>query len=70
MELKPFQQRVVEEKRDLDEKLEKLKKYIDFSEIYPCLIEAERNRLMEQCICMERYSEILSERIAAFNEEN
>lgn len=69
MELQPHQQRVVEEKRELDERLAKL---VDFIENNPTfkstvLIEAERNRLRRQRTKMEELSQILGERIAAFD---
>ena len=71
MELQPHQQRVVEEKRELDERLAKL---VDFIENNPTfnstvLIEAKRNRLHRQRVKMEELSQILGERIAAFDPE-
>lgn len=62
----PHQQRVVDEKSELDEKLTKLGEFINSSPIYTGLPEAERERLVRQKSCMGEYSEILGERIAAF----
>lgn len=61
-----YQERVVEEKQCLDEKLEKLQMFIESNETFKTLQEAEQNRLHEQCSVMMRYSEILKERIANF----
>ena len=64
----PHQQRVIEEKRELDEKLQKLTLFISsekFCEIVRS--EEERGRLVCQEEAMKYYSEILGERIEAFN---
>lgn len=61
----PHQERVVAEKRDLDDKREKLGAFIEGA-IYQGLPEAERNRLTQQAIAMATYSTILGERIASF----
>lgn len=63
----PHQQRVVDEKRELDEKLQKLTTFINsekFAEIVKD--EDERGRLVCQEDVMKDYSAILAERIAAF----
>ena len=62
----PHQQRVIEEKRELDEKLQKLTLFISsekFCEIVRS--EEERGRLVCQEGVMKYYSEILGGRIAA-----
>ena len=61
----PHQQRVVDEKAELDSKLEKLNTFIGGT-FYEGLPEAERIRLAKQAGAMKDYSDILSERIAAF----
>lgn len=66
MELKPHQQRVVEEKAELDIKATALSKFIGESSIFPTIDTAEQERLKEQCEVMWKYSEILGARIAAF----
>jgi hypothetical protein len=60
-----FQERVIEEKSELDTKLEKLNTFIG-SDIYYSLAHAERVRLSKQVEVMKGYSNILAERIAAF----
>ena len=66
-QLAPHQQRVVEEKRELDEKLQKLKAFIS-SASFTTIVqdEAERGRLVCQEEIMNDYSAVLGERIAAF----
>ncbi len=66
MELQPHQQRVVDEKTELDDKLTKLKAFIDGNPIFAGLPDDEKERLVRQHSCMTEYSEILGERIAAF----
>jgi len=65
--LAPHQQRVVEEKRELDDKLQKLTAFVS-SEKFSTIVqdEAERGRLVCQEEVMRQYSEILGERIDAF----
>ncbi len=66
-ELSPHQQRVVQEKIELDEKLTKLSAFIsspNFTEIVGDIDEIARLVCQEEI--MEDYSEILAERIAAF----
>lgn len=66
-QLAPHQQRVVDEKRELDDKLQKLTSFIS-SEKFTTIVqdEAERGRLVCQEETMKDYSAILAERIAAF----
>ena len=65
--LQPYQSRVVEveEKRELDEKIDKLVKF-QGSEAFIGLSSDERDRLTRQSDIMRSYSAILSERISAF----
>jgi len=65
--MQPHQQRVVDEKTELDDKREKLGAFIQTNPIFGKLDEAERERLVRQHSCMTEYSDILGERIAAFN---
>lgn len=62
----PHQQRVVDEKDELDERIEKLESFISSSPIFAGLPEEEKIRLQDQCTHMMRYSITLSERIKAF----
>lgn len=65
--LAPHQQRVVDERRDLDEKLQKLSAFISSEKFLEIVQdEAERGRLVCQEETMRDYSAILGERIAAF----
>lgn len=60
-----FQERVEIEKRELDEKRQKLKCFID-SDTFLGLSYAEQDRLQQQMECMDAYSELLGRRIEAF----
>jgi hypothetical protein len=63
--LQPHQQRVVDEKRDLDERLQKLMTFT-CTPTFAALPRAERDRLADQADIMAKYSEVLGMRIAAF----
>lgn len=65
--LEPHQQRVVDEKDELDKKATALSLFIGNGSVFPTLDEAEQNRLREQCEVMWQYSEILGARIAVFS---
>lgn len=62
----PHQQRVLDEKRELDERLSKLDAFILDNPLYLQLPGDEQGRLSEQSKAMAAYSGILDERIAAF----
>jgi uncharacterized protein YdcH (DUF465 family) len=64
--MKAYQKRVVEEKNQLDDKIAKLTNFINTSEDYMELSSIEQERLREQLTVMQRYAEILSERIKYF----
>jgi hypothetical protein len=64
----PHQQRVVQEKKELDEKLAKLDEF-GRTDFYKTLPADEQGRLNRQHSMMEEYSRILGERIAAFPTE-
>jgi len=61
--MQPYQERVVEERRELDEKISKLDKFIAGNEIFDALPPDEKYRLRDQLRVMMRYSSILGERI-------
>lgn len=63
--LQPHQQRVVDEKNELSERLGKLLAFFQ-GPIFPTLSEAERSRLRNQARFMDGYAAVLEERIAAF----
>jgi hypothetical protein len=64
--MQPHQQRVVEEKKELDGKLDRLIAFIDANPAFGVLYGDERKRLNLQVQVMTEYSSILSQRIAAF----
>ena len=66
MELQPHQQRVVDEKAELDKKADALSEFIGRSPMFETLDTAEQERLKEQNDVMWQYSEILGARIAVF----
>jgi len=61
-----FQQRVIDEKAALDEKVAKLNDFIAHSPLFEAIDPAEQERLKVQNDIMWQYSEILGQRIAAF----
>lgn len=64
--MQEHQQRVVDEKTELDTKAKALSDFIGNSDIFITLDAAEQERMKEQCEVMWQYSEILGLRIAAF----
>jgi len=64
-ELTTYQQRVVEEKLDLDVRLFRLSSFLPTEPFYETS-EAEQMRLQRQEMLMRLYSQVLGERIAAF----
>lgn len=64
-EFAPHQQRVVDEKRELDEKREKLGVFKN-TDFFASLPWQEQERLNTQAHIMTMYSAVLGERIAAF----
>ena len=63
--MEAHQERVVAEKKELDEKLQKLKDFIG-KPMFQTLDSAEQGRLRRQAVMMYGYSDILAERIEAF----
>ena len=63
--LQPHQQRVVDEKQELDAKREKLGKFKN-TNLFIELSWQEQERLNTQAHIMTMYSAVLGERIAAF----
>jgi len=64
--MEPHQQRVVDEKTELDKKARALSEFIGNSPTFDTLDPAEQERLREQNDIMWQYSEVLGQRIAAF----
>jgi hypothetical protein len=65
MAVEPYQQRVIDEKKELDEKRENLELFFVTSK-FARLEQAEQDRLKIQSKIMEAYSDILQLRIVAF----
>ena len=63
--MEDYQERVIEEKRELDEKLGKLKEF-STGDVFAGLPADEQGRLNRQHSIMEDYSAVLGERIEAF----
>lgn len=63
--MQPYQQRVADEKDELDEKLHALENFIDSPKFLE-LDRGERQRLTRQATLMAQYSDVLGERIDAF----
>lgn len=63
--MQPHQQRVIDEKTELDAKLEKLRPFFS-NPVFAGLPQEEQDRLSQQETVMTKYSAILGERIAAF----
>ena len=67
--MKPHQQRVIDEKRELDEKATKLSNFIDLSPEFKTIDAGEQDRLKKQLGIMWQYSQILWQRILAFKND-
>lgn len=63
--MKPHQQRVVDEKAELDEKLKNLTVFYNTT-VFDALDPAEKDRLLLQGRLISEYSDVLGQRIAAF----
>jgi hypothetical protein len=64
--MQPHQERVVQEKEELDKKANALSDFIGNSPIFETIDPEEQERLKEQNDIMWQYSEVLGKRIAAF----
>ena len=65
MELKPYQQRVVNEKNEIDMKIEKLSVFSESRE-FNDLETPDKELLLRQGVIMWHYSKVLQERIDRF----
>jgi len=63
--LPPHQQRVIDEKRELDDRLAKLEAFFE-TPIFVGLDLAEQQRLHDQAVAMHEYANILADRVDAF----
>lgn len=68
MNYQPHQLRVIEEKAQLVDKLEKLRAFIR-GDVFDGLPQVERSLLVEQEQHMSRYVFVLAQRIEAFTEK-
>lgn len=68
MELKPHEKRVIDEKTELDDKIVKLDVFVNSESFADLCDYSECCRLINQLYIMNRYSDILSDRIAAFTD--
>jgi len=64
--MEAHQKRVVDEKRELDEKARKLSEFIGTNPQFDAIDADEQERLKVQNDIMWQYSEILGQRISAF----
>lgn len=64
--MQPHEQRVLDEKQALDEKLEKLVQFISVSPVFASLDSTDQSLLRDQRIAMADYSLALSRRIERF----
>jgi hypothetical protein len=65
--MQPHQQRVVDEKAELSDKLDRLEAFKGGA-IWLSLPPAERIRLNRQLLIMRLYEQVLAERISSFSE--
>ncbi len=63
--MQPHEERVIQEKQDLDAKIDKLTLWLE-GDRFKALPEAEKDRQRRQWSHMMAYSNVLGERIAAF----
>jgi len=66
IDLKPHEERVVQEKADLDEKLYKLRTFMADEQKFAAIAREDQWLLRMQLDVMESYSRVLSLRIARF----
>ena len=65
--LKPHQQRVIKEKQELDSKITDLSNFILNNRLFKSLSSTEKQLMRDQCFAMEKYSDILRNRIIGFD---
>ena len=63
--MEDFQTRVVEEKKELDDKIEKLSTFLQ-TDMFGSLPDVEQARMTRQKRAMKEYSKVLGERITSF----
>lgn len=68
--MQPYQLRVVQEKSELDTKIQALTAFAKSDAFSQDVPEPEQRRMLRQLVVMQDYSRILGERIAAFGGAN
>lgn len=63
----PYQQRVIDEKAEIDQRATALSTFIGENPIFETVAPDEQERMREQCELMWSLSEVLGKRISAFN---
>jgi hypothetical protein len=66
MEMEDYQQRVMQEKAELDRKAKALSEFIGNNPAFDAIDPDEQERMKVQNDIMRQYSEVLGERIASF----
>ena len=64
--IKAHEKRVVDERDDIADKIEKLRTFIQTNPVYETLSDQERRLLIDQAEAMIRYHRILNDRIKLF----
>ncbi len=64
--MEEYQKRVTEEKKELDQKIERLNLFVN-TDHFSALKTLEREQLTRQRVIMELYQEVLWQRIRDFN---
>jgi histidinol-phosphate/aromatic aminotransferase/cobyric acid decarboxylase-like protein len=64
--MKQYQERVINEEKELSDKLDKLNTFIDDDDNFALIDVDERKRLIRQARAMADYIDVLNERIEAF----
>ena len=65
--MQPFQQRVVDEQRVLEDKITALERFVE-GDFFKKLPKDEQDRLTMQAIHMDAYNDVLRDRIKNFSE--
>jgi len=65
--MQPHQQRVVDEKNELQSKINALSGFIDRNDLFKSLPWDEKVRMLMQLRAMKEYADILKQRIEAFS---
>ena len=64
--MQPHQQRVLEERAELQDRIEKLGRFITIDPTFGTLPQRERDLLATQLVVMRQYFDILTERMKGF----